>query len=54
MEPVWSKKLREGKMFTRLRCDTCFARFHFTESPTVTRLPRCPQCGGNSAHSLAA
>lgn len=54
MEPVWGQKFREGKMFARLQCDECHARFHFTESPRVTRIPRCPRCGGNSAHPFAA
>ncbi len=54
MEPPWGKKLREGKMFARLQCNACLARFHFTDSPRVTRFPRCPQCGGYSAQPFVA
>jgi DNA-directed RNA polymerase subunit RPC12/RpoP len=54
MEAAWSQKYRDGKMYSRLRCDLCMARFHFTDSPRVTRLPRCPHCGSNNAHEVAA
>ncbi len=54
MEPPWDSKRREGKMFSRMQCDRCNAQFHFTESPRLTRVPRCPACGSTGAHAFAA
>jgi NMD protein affecting ribosome stability and mRNA decay len=54
MEPAWRVKSKEGKMFTRLECDQCLMRFHFSDTPRVTRVPRCPQCGSYKAHQVAA
>lgn len=54
MEPLWGSKQREGKMFARMECGNCHARFHFTDSPRITRIPRCPVCGSTAARSLAA
>jgi hypothetical protein len=51
--PTWSGKFQEGKMFQRLACDRCGARFHFGDSPRVTRVPRCPACGSLAAHPEA-
>ncbi len=53
-EPMWARKRDEGKMFQRLECDRCRAHFHFTESPRVTRTPRCPACGNMGGHPFAA
>jgi hypothetical protein len=52
--PAWEAKLREGKMFQRFACDRCGTRFHFTDSPRVTRFPRCPLCGDMGGHPDAA
>jgi len=49
-KPVWSRKHAEGKMFQRLECERCGARFNFGDSPRVTRVPRCPACGSLAAH----
>lgn len=54
LTPAWDTKFREGKMFQRMSCDRCGTRFHFTDGPRVTRFPRCPLCGGMSAHPDAA
>lgn len=43
--PLWSQKFAEGKMFRRLECGRCAARFNFSERPRVTRVPKCPVCG---------
>jgi DNA-directed RNA polymerase subunit RPC12/RpoP len=51
---MWSRKFDEGKMFQRLECDRCAARFNFGDSPRVTRIPRCPACGSTAAHTRAA
>lgn len=51
---AWGKKDAEGKMFVRMECDRCGARFHFGERPRVTRVPRCPACGSTGAHQSAA
>lgn len=53
MEPAWSQKSREGKMFTRFECDACAARFNFMETIRATRSPRCPVCGSTSAREAA-
>ncbi len=42
-------KFAEGKMFLRMECDDCSARFHFAQTPRVTRIPRCPACASLSA-----
>ncbi len=39
------QKLRDGKTFRRFACARCGMRFHFTDSPRATRVPRCPACG---------
>ena len=41
-------------MFERMECDRCHTRFHFANSPRVTRFPRCPACGSVVAHKEAA
>jgi hypothetical protein len=43
-----------GKMFRRMTCDRCGGRFHFTESPRVSRVPVCPGCGSYAAREQAA
>ncbi|MGI8926688.1 MAG: hypothetical protein ACR2HN_08610 [Tepidiformaceae bacterium] len=50
----WEAKFAEGKMFQRMECDRCHARFHFSEAPRTTRIPRCPACGSTGAHVQAA
>lgn len=52
--PGWGKKSDEGKMFIRMECDRCGRRFHFSESPRVTRIPTCPTCGSFGSHPYAA
>lgn len=54
LAPAWDVKFREGKMFQRLACAECGTRFHFTDSPRATRVPRCPVCGGFGARPDAA
>lgn len=54
IRPAWQRKFAEGKMFQRLECDRCGARFQFGDSPRVTRVPRCPACGSLAAHPRAA
>lgn len=51
-QPAWGQKFAEGKMFQRMECDGCGARFHFAESPRVTRVPRCPACGSLSCSAI--
>jgi DNA-directed RNA polymerase subunit RPC12/RpoP len=50
----WGRKQAEGKMFERLECNRCGARFLFGERPRVTRIPKCPACGSMAAHPQAA
>lgn len=52
--PMWRRKFEEGKMFERMECDRCGARFNFGSTPRVTRIPRCPACGSMAAHTQAA
>ena len=52
--PRWERKATEGKMFQRMECDHCHARFNFGDSPRVTRVPRCPSCGSLASHPRAA
>ena len=54
LTPMWTRKYHEGKMFQRLECDRCRARFNFADSPRVTRIPRCRACGSMGAHPHAA
>ncbi|MCX7617610.1 hypothetical protein [Tepidiforma sp.] len=54
LQPTWAGKFAEGKMFRKLECDRCGARFQFGERPRVTRVPRCPACGSLSSHPRAA
>jgi len=49
--PAWNQKQVEGKMFQRLACVQCGTRFHFTDGPRVTRVPRCPVCGAMDTYS---
>jgi hypothetical protein len=50
--PMWNQKFVEGKMFERMACDRCNTAFNFSQSPRVTRIPRCPQCGSTGAHTM--
>ncbi len=52
--PPWNQKRVEGKMFERMVCDHCAASFNFTESPRMTRIPRCPVCGSTGARRAQA
>jgi len=52
--PAWQRKFTEGKMFQRMECDRCRARFNFGLAPRATRIPRCPACGSYGSHPLAA
>ncbi len=54
MSPGWNVKYLEGKMFQRLECDRCHARFNFADCPRVTRIARCPVCGSYEAQPRAA
>jgi len=54
LNPPWQTKFVEGKMFERMECDRCRARFNFSESPRATRVPRCPACGSLASHKRAA
>jgi len=45
LPPLWGKKFAEGKMFQRLECTRCAARFNYADRPRVTSVPRCPACG---------
>lgn len=54
MTPAWKVKFIQGKMFQRMECDRCHARFNFAETPRVTRIARCPACGSYAAQPLAA
>lgn len=54
LKPRWERKFIEGKMFERLECDRCQAKFNFSPSVRVTRVPRCPACGCMASHPRAA
>ena len=54
LKPRWERKFIEGKMFDRLECDRCRAKFNFGQSTRVSRVPRCPACGSLASHSRAA
>jgi NAD-dependent SIR2 family protein deacetylase len=47
-------KFIQGKMFQRLECDRCHARFNFPDTPRVTRIARCPACGSYDAQPRIA
>ncbi len=54
IRPAWERKFAEGKMFERMDCVRCGARFNFSQTPRVTRVPRCPVCGAFGAQPHAA
>jgi NAD-dependent SIR2 family protein deacetylase len=54
LKPRWERKFAEGKMFERLECDRCRAKFNFGQSTRVSRVPRCPACGSLASHPRAA
>ncbi|MCL4230120.1 MAG: hypothetical protein KJ053_00905 [Dehalococcoidia bacterium] len=54
MVPAWKAKYIQGKMFQRMECERCHARFNFAETPRVTRIARCPACGSLHARPQAA
>jgi len=54
LSPAWNVKFIEGKMFQRLQCGRCLARFNFPDTPRVTRIARCPVCGSYDAQPRAA
>lgn len=51
--PPWQCKFSEGKMFERMECERCHARYNFGAAPRATRIPRCPACGSYSSHRHA-
>ena len=54
MQPLWSRKHAEGKMAQRRECAQCHACYNFTDTPRMTRVPRCPFCGSVDSFIPAA
>ncbi|HMS59941.1 MAG TPA: hypothetical protein PKA49_13940 [Tepidiformaceae bacterium] len=54
LEPQWRRKFAEGKMFERVHCLRCRARFNFGQQSRATRVARCPSCGSyETVHEAA-
>jgi len=53
-QPQWRRKFAEGKMFERVHCIRCKARFHFGQQSRATRVARCPACGSYETVAEAA
>lgn len=54
LKPRWERKFVEGKMFERLECDRCQAKFNFGQTTRASRVPVCPACGSLASHPRAA